>query len=429
MSVPGSVLVAGASAAGLSTAEALRRKGYRGRLTVLDAAAGMPYDRPPLSKQVLSGTWEPERAHLRSQEALDALDAEFILGDAGVAFDSEARTVRTTSGRTVSADAVVLATGLRPRRIPGQEDLLGLHVLRTLDDALALRNTLKKAERVVVVGNGVLGAEIAATSAGLGLSTTLVGLQPAPMEDRFGPRIARALADLHTRNGVRLVNGAGISGFTHEQGRVTGVRLPSGEVLPADVAVAAIGCTPATDWLAGSGLGLEDGVVCDAHCRAAPGVYAAGDLARWYHQELGTRLRLENRTNAVAQAGAVAANILGEDLPYTPVPYFWTDQFDAKIQVFGIPAADAEVTIVEGEEGDRFVARYDRAGRADAVLGWNMPKQARLHSRSFPAASRTPSREGAAPSTATVPSASVRPGRPAHRTSDSIPFQSAEVWT
>lgn len=407
MSTPDSVLVAGASAAGLGTAEALRRKGYRGRLTVLDAAAGLPYDRPPLSKQVLSGAWEPERARLRSQEALDALDAEFLLGDAAVGFDSEVRTVRTASGRTVSADAVVLATGLRPRRLAGQESLLGLHVLRTFDEALALRHALRKAERVVVVGNGVLGSEIAATSAGLGLNTTLAGLQPAPMEDQFGPRIAGALAGLHARNGVRLVNGAGISGFTHEQGVATGVRLPSGEVLPADVVVAAVGCTPATDWLAGSGLDLADGVVCDAHCRAAPGVYAAGDLARWYHQDLGTSLRLENRTNATAQAGVVAGNILGENVPYTPVPYFWTDQFAVKIQVFGTPAADAEVTIVEGEEGDRFVARYDRAGQTSAVLGWNMPKQTRLHSGSLHAASRTPSRERTAPSTANASSAPV----------------------
>lgn len=415
MNVPGSVLVAGASAAGLGTAEALRRKGYRGRLTVLDAAEGAPYDRPPLSKQVLSGAWEPERAYLRPQEALDALDAEFVRGDACVALDAAARTVRTESGRTFGADAVVLATGLRPRRLPGQEELSGLHVLRTLDEALALRDALRRAERVVVVGNGVLGSEIAATSAGLGLSTTLVGLQQAPMEDQFGPRVAGVLAKLHARNGVRLVNGVGIGGFTRERGRATGVRLPSGEVLPADVVVVAVGCAPATEWLADSGLDLADGVVCDSRCRAAPGVWAAGDLARWYHPALGTHLRLENRTNATAQAGAVAANLLGEDTAYAPVPYFWTDQFDVKIQVFGAPAPDAEVTVVEGSDGTeggfgeagggkgaRFVARYDRAGRTSAVLGWNMPKQTRLHSG--------PLHEAASAVPAPAPSAPVRTG-------------------
>ncbi|MGP2440415.1 NAD(P)/FAD-dependent oxidoreductase [Streptomyces sp. JW3] len=383
MTAPDSVLVVGASAAGLGTAEALRRKGYQGRLTVLDAEAGLPYDRPPLSKQVLSGAWEPERSHLRAQDALDALEAEFVLGDAAVALDVAGRTVRTASGRELSAQAVVLATGLRARALPGQEDVRGVHVLRTLDDCVALRTVLREAKRVVVVGNGVLGSEIAATAAGMALDTTLVGLQPAPMAEQFGPRVARTLGELHVRNGVRLLNDTGIGSLAHAEGRVTGVRLASGEHLPADVVVVAIGCVPATDWLAGSGLRLDDGVVCDARCRAAAGIWAAGDTARWYHEELGTHVRLENRTNATTQAAAVAADILGAEVAYTPTPYFWTDQFDVKIQVFGTPTDDAEVTIVEGEEGGRFVARYDRGGRVSAVLGWNMPKQARLHSRSL----------------------------------------------
>ncbi|MGW0688462.1 NAD(P)/FAD-dependent oxidoreductase [Streptomyces sp. NPDC002754] len=380
MTAPRSVLVVGASAAGLGTAEALRRKGYRGRLTLMDGESQLPYDRPPLSKQVLSGAWEPERARLRTREALDALDAEFVLGERAVAFDAARRTVRTASGRELGADTVVLATGLRARTLPAPEGLRGLHVLRTLDEAVALRGALRTVRRVAVVGNGVLGSEIAATCAGLGLETTLVGLQKAPMQDQFGPRAAQALAELHRRGGVRLVNGTAIDGLVEEAGRVAGVRLPTGEAVPADLVVAAVGCTPATQWLSGSGLDLEDGVVCDAHCRAAPGVYAAGDMARWYHQGIGTRLRLENRTNATAQAAVVAGNILGDTTAYTPVPYFWTDQFDAKIQVFGSPAPDAEMTVVEGEEGGRFVARYERAGRVHAVLGWNMPKQTRQHS-------------------------------------------------
>lgn len=383
----GGVLVAGASAAGLGTVEALRRKGYGGRITVLDAASGLPYDRPPLSKQVLSGAWEPERAHLRTAEALDALDARFLLGDAAVGLDTAERTVRTASGRALRAESVVLATGLRPRRLHGQDDLDGVHVLRTLDDARRLRRALGAARRVVVVGNGVLGSETAATCAGLGLDTTLAGLQDAPMTDQFGPRIAALLAGLHERNGVRLVSGVGVQALAQRQGGVTGVRLPSGETLPADVVVVAIGCVPVTDWLAGSGLRTDDGVVCDATCRAAPGVYAAGDVARFLHEGLGTHVRLENRTNAGAQAAAVAANILGEDRAYTPVPSFWTDQFGTKIQLFGTPVAGAGVTVVEGAAdgtaGQRFVARYEHAGRVTAVLGWSMPKQARLHSSSL----------------------------------------------
>jgi NADPH-dependent 2,4-dienoyl-CoA reductase/sulfur reductase-like enzyme len=168
-------------------------------------------------------------------------------------------------------------------------------------------------------------------------------------------------------------------GLTAEDTRVTGVRLGTGEVLPADVVVVAIGASPATEWLASSGLRLDNGVVCDSRCRAAAGIYAVGDVARWHHERLGRLVRLENRTNVTTQAAAVAGVILGEDEPYVPVPYFWTDQFDAKLQVHGFLPADAEVEVAEGDvAARRFVARYRSGGVVTGVLGWNMPKQARL---------------------------------------------------
>lgn len=371
----------GASAAGLATAESLRRKGYRGTLTVLGAEPHLPYDRPPLSKQVLSGAWEPGQTRLRPPEALTALDAEFLLGDPAVALDAATRTVTTAAGRALRADAVVLATGIRPRALPGSEGLRGIHVLRTLEDAAALRAELLAAGNVVVVGEGVLGAEIAATARGLGIAVTVVGPQAVPMASQLGPRVGALLGRVHAEHGVRLLLGTPVTGLMGQQGRVSGVRLGTGEVLPADVVVVAIGSAPVTEWLRGSGLVLDNGVVCDASCRAsADGVYAAGDVARWHDERLGAMVRLENRTNATEQAAAVAGNILGEDRPYTPVPYFWTDQFNARIQVHGTPSADAEVEIVEGGEEDRrFVALYRRNGRPVGVLGWNMPKQTRLH--------------------------------------------------
>ena len=376
----GDVLVVGASAAGLATVEALRRKGYQGRVTVLGAEAHLPYDRPPLSKQVLAGTWTAEQAGLRTPDVLSALDAEFVLGDPAARLDAGARTVHTESGRALTADAVVLATGLRPRTLPGQDGLAGVHVLRTLDDALALRAELAPDKRVVVVGDGVLGAEIAATVCGLGVPVTLAGPQAAPLAYQFGPLAAGLLAELHTARGVELRLGAGVTGLSEVDGRVTGVRLETGEVLPAEVVVVAFGAAPATDWLAGSGVLCDNGVVCDSRCRTAEGIYAAGDVARWHHEGLDVLLRLENRTNATEQAVAVAGNILGEDRPYTPVPYFWTNQFDARIHVHGTLTADAEVSIVEGDlAAGRFVARYRRAGEVVGVLGWNMPKQARQH--------------------------------------------------
>ncbi|MFE6821055.1 NAD(P)/FAD-dependent oxidoreductase [Streptomyces sp. NPDC057690] len=376
---PARVLVVGASASGLTTVETLRRKGYEGRITVLGDEPHAPYDRPPLSKQVLSGAWEPERAALRTQDVLSALDAEFVLGDPAVALDRASRGVRTESGRQLRADAIVIATGVRARRLPGSEDLAGVHVLRTLDDALALRAGLPAGTRLVVVGEGVLGSEIAATARTLGLDVTLTGPLAAPMALQVGPLVSGVLAGLHTERGVELRLGNGVVGLTADGGRVTGVRLATGEVLPADAVVVAIGATPATQWLADSGLELDNGVVCDSHCRAEEGIYAVGDVARWHHEGLGRLVRLENRTNATEQAMAVAGEILGADRPYTPVPYFWTDQYDAKLQVHGFLPPDAEVDVVEGDlTARRFVARYRSEGRVTGVLGWNMPKQARM---------------------------------------------------
>ncbi|AXB47911.1 NAD(P)/FAD-dependent oxidoreductase [Amycolatopsis albispora] len=380
MSTPSHVLVAGASAAGLATAEALRRKGYTGELTLLGDEPHVPYDRPPLSKQVLAGAWQPDRAHLRTREVLDALDARFVLGDAAVSLDTANRTIHTASGRALRADAIVLATGVRPRTLPGQENLRGVHVLRSLDDALALRADLLRARRLLVVGDGVLGAEIAATARGLGVEVILAGPQSAPLATQLGPLASGLLAELHAENGVKLRLGAGVEALTADGDRVTGARLSTGEVLDAELVVVALGAVPRTDWLEDSGLVLGNGVVCDSRCRAAEGVYAAGDVARWHHERLGSLLRLENRTNATEQALAVAANLLGADQPYTPIPYFWTDQFDAKLQIHGVLTPGAEVTVVEGDPaGRRFVARYERHGKAVGVLGWNMPKQARLH--------------------------------------------------
>jgi len=336
MNAPDGVLVVGASAAGLATAEALRRKGYLGALTVLGAEPHLPYDRPPLSKQVLAGTCQPDRAQLRRPDVLSALDATFVLGDPAVSLDSVNRTVHTSSGLALTAEAVVVATGLRPRTLPGQDGLAGVHVLRTLDDALALRKNLLSCPRMVVVGDGVLGVEL------------------------------------------RL--GTAVTGLSSHEDRVTGVCLETGEVLPADVVVVAFGAAPATEWLADSGLPRDNGIVCDSRCRAADGIYAVGDVARWHHETLNALLRLENRTNATEQGIAVAGTVLGDDEPYTPVPYFWTDQFDVKIHVHGVLSPDAEVTVVDGDVADnRFVATYRHGGIVTGVLGWNMPKQARLH--------------------------------------------------
>ncbi|WP_329530355.1 FAD-dependent oxidoreductase [Streptomyces sp. NBC_01450] len=391
MTAPGRILVVGASASGLTTVESLRRKGYTGEIAVIGDEPHAPYDRPPLSKQVLSGAWEPQRATLRTEEILSGLDADFVLGEEAVALDPEARTVRTASGRELSADAVVLATGVRPRTLPGQAGLAGVYVLRGLDDALALKAELRPGGRLVVVGEGVLGSEIAATARKLELDVTLTGPLSAPMALQVGPMVAGLLAELHQEHGVRLRLGAGVAGLSGRDGRVTGVELSTGETLAADVVVVAIGASPATEWLADSGLTLDNGVVCDSRCRAADGIYAVGDVARFHHEGYGRLMRLENRTNATEQAAAVAGVVLGEDRPYAPVPYFWTDQFEAKLQVHGLLPADADVEVVEGDvAARRFVVRYSSESAVTGVLGWNMPKQTRLHRQEVVDALHTP---------------------------------------
>ncbi|AZG45959.1 NAD(P)/FAD-dependent oxidoreductase [Gordonia insulae] len=375
-----SVLVVGASASGLSTVDALRRKGFTGSITVIGDEPHMPYDRPPLSKQILEGVWTPDRAQLRSDDMIAKLDAEFVLGEEAVALDVAERRVTSRSGREFVADAVVIATGVRPRELSGQAGVDGVFVMRSLEDSMNLRRRLLDQPKVVVVGEGVLGAEVSATARKMGAEVTMTGPQPRPMSLQIGTMASQVLADVHTENGVRLRLGVGVAELVHEANVVRGVRLATGEVLEAEAVVVSIGSVPATAWLADSGLTLDNGVVCNSNCAAAQSIYAVGDVSRWYHNSLGRHFRLENRTNATDQSAVVADDILGVEHHYEPIPYFWTDQFDVKIQVHGAISADATPQIVEGDiSARRFVATYRTDGRVTGVLGWNMPKQTRLH--------------------------------------------------
>lgn len=376
-----SVLIVGASAAGVATAEALRRLGHVGSLTLLDAEAEDPYDRPPLSKQYLAGQIGPEALVLRSIEQLAALDAEFVLGDDAVALDIATRTVTTTSGGTRTADHVVIATGVTPRAIPGA-DLDGVHVLRTRSDADRLRARLQmRRGPLLVVGNGVLGSEIAQTAALQGVDVTLAGGVREPMSGQLGGFGSRFLACQHEAASVRLVGDARAVQVRGLNGRVGTVEFAGGPSRQADAVVLAVGSRPTTAWLEASGLDLLDGVGCDEFGAAAPGVWAVGDVARFHHIGTGASMRLENRTNATEMAQVVAGNVLGARVPHTPVPYFWTDQHGTRVQVFGEMTSADRVTVVDGHPEDgRFVAVAERDGEAIGVLGWGMPKQTRVAS-------------------------------------------------
>ncbi|PJN31019.1 FAD-dependent oxidoreductase [Streptomyces sp. CB02959] len=367
----------GASAAGLTVAETLRRRGWDGHLALIGEESRPPYDRPPLSKQILTGAWEPERAALRSLPDLARLRADLRLGQRAAALDVPGRRVRLAGGESIGFDALVIATGVAPRRLAGS-DLAGVHVLRTLDDAIALRAALRAGPRVVVVGAGFLGTEVAAAARTMGLEVTVIEPEPVPVRRPFGDRIGALVAELHRDHGTHLRCGVPVRRLRGAGGRVTGVDLGDGTTLPADIVVLALGATPATGWLAGSGLELGDGVECDACCQAAPGIYAAGDVASWPNAHFGTRMRLEHRMNATEQAMAAAGNLLGDATPFAPVPYFWTDQYDTRIQAYGIFPPDAEMRIVHGAPSDgHFTAAYSHHGNVVGVLGWNAPRQAR----------------------------------------------------
>jgi NADPH-dependent 2,4-dienoyl-CoA reductase/sulfur reductase-like enzyme len=375
------VVVVGASLAGLRAAETLRADEFDGCITLVGAEAHLPYDRPPLSKKLLAGTLDAERIQLRKEHEYTDLDLQLHLGVRAIALDPAARRVTLDDGGSVAYDGLIIATGAAPRRLAGQPDLDGVFVLRTLDDCLRLRAAFDASpQRVVVIGAGFIGAEVAATARGLGLDVTVIEALPAPLVRGLGLQMGMACAELHRAHGVDLRLGVGVAGIDGAV-RVEGVRLTDGTAVEADVVVVGIGVAPVTGWLEASGLELRDGVVCDATLAAGPpGVYAAGDLVRWPNELFGEEMRLEHWTNAAEQGAAAARNLLAtaagaEPMPYAPVPFFWSDQYDARIQFLGRASDTDDVEVVHGSVRDgAFVALYGAAGRLHGVLGVSLPR-------------------------------------------------------
>ena len=379
-----SVTIVGASLAGMRAAESLRREGFDGTVTVVGDETDAPYDRPPLSKQVLAGEWEPERIALYDTDALDDLRLTWRLGARAVAFDAASRTVTLEGGERLGADGVVIATGARTRTLRGSEHLAGVYTLRTLADSLAIRAEFEAMpRRVLVVGAGFIGAEVAATARGRGLDVTMVEMAETPLERVLGAELGRVCADVHRDHGVDLRLGVGVAEITGAD-RVERVVLSDGTRLDADVVVVGVGVIPNTEWLEGSGLEIDNGVVCDETCLAAPGVVAAGDVARWPNRLFGQSMRVEHWDNAIDQGMAAARRLLAGEAaePFAPVPWFWSDQYDRKIQLAGRSGSDDEVVIVTGSlEERRFAAIYGRAGRIVAVLGFNRPRHVMQYRR------------------------------------------------
>ena len=371
------IVVVGASLAGLRAVESLRRLGFGGEIVLAGAEKHLPYDRPPLSKEILQRRWDADKLTLRKQPFAD-LSLDLRLGLRATALDVAARTVAFADGRLERYDALVIATGSAARRLPNQPDLAGVHLLRTLDDALALRSALERSPRVLVVGAGFIGAEVAASCRSRGLEVIAIEPLAVPLLRGLGLRMGALCAELQRENGVDLRCGVGVEAIEGD-GRVERVALSDGTHVAADVVVVGIGAVPETRWLAGSGLRLDDGVVCDEHCAAGPpGVFAAGDVARWRNPLFDETMRVEHWSNAVEQGVYVAERLAGSAAgaeAFAPVPFFWSDQFGVKIQFAGRMRGDDELHIVAGSLAERrFTALYGREGRLTGALCFSRPR-------------------------------------------------------
>ena len=373
MSQPGHVVVIGAGLGGVRTAEQLRAAGFEGEISLVGAEPHAPYDRPPLSKQVLTGAWAPERVVLKDGDALAELNVNTHLGVPAVALHEGA--VELADGTTLTADAFVIATGADPRTLPGQPD--EVHTLRTLDDSLSLRSALEGAKSLLVVGGGFIGAEVASGAADQGLQVTVLEAAPVPCERALGREVGVVCGRLIAEGGVDLRLGAKLSRFLD----ANTVELAGGDQLTADVVLVGVGAAPALDWVTREGVDTTNGLACDARGRVlgAPGVWAVGDVAAWEDPVRGKHFRHEHWTSATDQAAVAARDIAGAEPPGPTVPYFWSDQFGLKIQGVGRPELADEVLSLKGEglSGGPIkgtVAGYFAGDRLVAVVGFGAAK-------------------------------------------------------
>ncbi len=374
------LVVVGGSLAGLRAAEAARRAGFDGTITLVGGESHLPYDRPPLSKAYLEGESVPDVAY-QPAGYFDDLRIDLRLGTPAAALDPVGRTIAVGDSE-IRYDALVIATGSSSRRLPAAEGVAGVHALRTVDDARAIRTALDEGARVVVVGAGFIGSEVASSARKRGLPVTLLEAAPVPLVRAVGPKMGAAVSALHAMHGTDLRCGVGLSAVEPTE---TGLRVDAtdGSTYDADLVVVGIGADPATGWLEGSGLELEDGVVCSATLSTGvPGVFAAGDVARWHNHDFERQMRLEHWTSAAEQGTIAALNAVdGGVRQYRTVPYFWSDWYATRIQFVGVPDAD-DVEVVAGEiEDGRFVALYRTGDKLTGALCVGYPSHTMKYRR------------------------------------------------
>ena len=378
MKVSQRIVVAGASLAGVRAIEALRREGYGGEIVALSAEKDMPYDRPPLSKQFLTGKFEESQISLR-RDGFEDLEVDWRLGVRAEALDPTKRIVSLSDGSSVEYGGLLIATGSSARSLPFGGDLAGVHLLRSLEDARGLKRDFENARRLVVIGAGFIGMEVAASARGLGLEVAVVESLSTPLLRGLGRNLGEVVGRRFEDHGVSLHCGVGVEALLGE-GRVSGVRLSSGDELEADVVVVGIGAAPACDWLSDSGLEVAQGIVCDATgATNLPDVVAAGDVACWFDPRRAEAVRHEHWTSAVEQSSVAASRLLAgsgpvEDLE--PIAYVWSDLFEMRLAMVGEPAMGDQMEIVDGETGgERFLALMGQEGRLVGAVGLKRPRQ------------------------------------------------------
>jgi 3-phenylpropionate/trans-cinnamate dioxygenase ferredoxin reductase subunit len=371
------ITIVGTALAGFSAAQQLRAQGFDGHLIMVGEEIHQPYDRPPLSKEFLTGGLNRAGLALGTQPDFDELRADWILGDPATGIDRLGGRVELCSGTTIATDGIVIATGASARNLPHAAGITGVHTLRTVDDATALRDHLTTGSpRVVVIGAGFIGSEVASSCRSLGLDVTVVEAADLPLVPVLGPSAARACAQLHRDNGAAVRFGCGVEEIRASSSRVTAVRLTNGAEIPADVVVVGIGASPNSGWLNDTGLTLADGVCCDeGGVTELSNIIAVGDVCR-IHRPSGS-VRAEHWSAASDQPDVAVHNLLAGNTVrhHTDIPYFWSDQYGVHIQFAGHTLPGDDLRIVEGSIAERsFLAYYERGGYPVGLLAFNQPR-------------------------------------------------------
>lgn len=369
------VLIVGGSVAGLTAAETLREQGYKGSVTIIGSESELPYQRPPLSKQFLSGQWGEERVHLTSKKRLEDLGISFHMGVTAERLNPAESQVFTSAG-TFDYEHLLIATGAKARTLTGVSSEVQVSYLRQLDDAKGIKSAIETNSQVLIVGAGVLGSEMAATLAQLGRRVTLVGNFPSPRLGAALEILSKAATRILLDLGVALQMDSTVAELSKGTFGISAV-LSNGFEVVADLVIAAVGSIPNVSWLDGSGLDTSNGILCDAVGRAAPGIYAVGDVACWGSSSEGAS-RFEHQMMAIGQAASVGTLIAVGQTGELPIPYFWSELAEHKALILGEVGADSEVEVVAGSEDSlKFLAVVKSQGRVTGLVGLNMPKEFR----------------------------------------------------